>query len=100
MIWQQVDASVYFKNCGIAGMEVSREGGRWQAIVRFPAGWLPCGLRAANAYAIHGLGPARRFLAASPVPGDEPDFHQLASFPALPPGGGAGTRDGSSLGRI
>jgi hypothetical protein len=33
-----------------------------------------------NAYAIHGQGTARRYLALHPVLGDEPDFHRLECF--------------------
>ena len=37
----------------------------------------------ANAYAIHGQGVKRRYLAAFPVPGDKPDFHQPRFFARL-----------------
>jgi hypothetical protein len=57
-----------------------RRGGRWSGRARVPIAWLPPGLRACNAYAIHGAGPARRHLAAFPVPGPEPDFHRLERF--------------------
>ena len=60
-----------------------RVGGRWRGRARVPLGYLPPGLRACNAYAIHGLGPRRRYLAAHPVPGREPDFHRLDCFRAL-----------------
>jgi hypothetical protein len=36
-----------------------------------------------NAYAIHGVGAARRYLAHFPVPGPRPDFHRLECFGAL-----------------
>lgn len=64
-------------------LEVQREGNRWRATAGFPVAWLPSGLLAANAFAIHGEGPARRFLAASALPGAAPDFHQIARFPPL-----------------
>lgn len=58
-----------------------------------PSGWtgharlgpeaLPEGLTAANGYAIHGAGPARRHLAMYPVPGPTPDFHRLECFGPL-----------------
>ncbi|MBW2242541.1 MAG: hypothetical protein JRH01_11190 [Deltaproteobacteria bacterium] len=64
-------------------LDVQREGNRWQATAGFPAAWLPAGLFAANAFAIHGEGRARRFLAASALPGPAPDFHQIACFPPL-----------------
>lgn len=42
-----------------------------------PAPWV------GNAYAIHGLGTDRRYLAASPLPGEAADFHQPQHFPLL-----------------
>lgn len=56
------------------------EGGRWHARAALERAHLPQPVRAANAYAIHGLGPARRHLAAHPVPGAQPDFHRLECF--------------------
>ncbi|MAG30992.1 MAG: hypothetical protein CL908_08890 [Deltaproteobacteria bacterium] len=64
-------------------LEVERQGEAWRARADFPATWLPPGLFAANAYAIHGHGSRRRYLAASPVPGTRPDFHQLEHFPRI-----------------
>jgi len=61
-----------------------RLGARWRGSARLPAAWLPPGPLRGNAYAIHGLGAARRYLAAHPVPGTAPDFHQPARFEALP----------------
>ncbi len=57
--------------------------GRWQARATLPISHLPAGCSHANAYAIHGLPPSRRFLAAHPVPGREPDFHRLEHFQAF-----------------
>ena len=56
---------------------------RWTAQARLPASWLPPRPWRANAYAIHGTGDARRYLAATPVPGDGPDFHRIDLFPPL-----------------
>jgi hypothetical protein len=56
--------------------------GRWRAIVGVPSIMLPPAPHAANAYAIHGVGAARRYLAATPLAGECPDFHQPARFPA------------------
>jgi hypothetical protein len=53
---------------------------RWRGEARLSLDWLPEGVFAANAYAIHGRGRARRHLAAHPVPGPEPDFHRLECF--------------------
>lgn len=73
----------------IAVEHVHAEDG-WQATVRVSAEVvrraLPEGIGAVNAYAIHGVGTQRRYLAAAPVsrgqyPG--PDFHRLEHFVAL-----------------
>jgi hypothetical protein len=55
-------------------------GRRWRGVARVPAGLLPPGLARANAYAIHGQGEARRYLAWQAVPGPAPDFHRLERF--------------------
>lgn len=60
--------------------EISRT--RWSGTAVVRAGDLPAGLDRANAYAIHGVGLARRYLAAHPVPGPAPDFHRLDRFGA------------------
>jgi hypothetical protein len=54
--------------------------GRWRGVARLPAGWLPPDVDRANAYAIHGQGRTRRYLAWRPVPGSAPDFHRLDCF--------------------
>lgn len=59
---------------------VERRGSRWAGIARLPAAWLPPGLDRVNAYAIHGVGPARRYLAWRPPRGPRPDFHRLSAF--------------------
>ena len=61
----------------------SRTEARWQGRASVAMVQLPPGLRAFNAYAIHGQGTSRRYLAAHPLPGKEPDFHQLLSFAPL-----------------
>ena len=61
-----------------------RQGGRWTGSARIPAAYLPEGLHACNAYAIHGVEEARRYLAVHPVPGPTPDFHRLECFAPLP----------------
>lgn len=55
----------------------------WQATARIPRDLLPPGPHCANAYAIHGVGDARRYLASTPVPGPKPDFHRLSCFPVV-----------------
>lgn len=66
--------------------EARVEGARWRARAELPLAWLPEGPLRGNAYAIHGLGPARRYLAWNAVPGPRPDFHQPHRFLDLPLG--------------
>lgn len=58
-------------------------GSMWTATAHVPRSCLPSGISRANAYAIHGTEESRRFLAASPVPGARPDFHQPRLFKLL-----------------
>jgi hypothetical protein len=63
----------------------ARRGARWRGVASLPAAWVPAGLCAGNAYAIHGSGTARRHLACFPAPGSAPDFHRLeACRPVFP----------------
>jgi hypothetical protein len=62
---------------------VERHGDRWRGAARAPLEYLPPGPYTANAFAIHGLGAARRYLACTPVPGPQPDFHRLEAFPPV-----------------
>jgi hypothetical protein len=57
--------------------------GRWRGRAVLDAAHLPSGAWRGNAYALHGEGTRRRYLAAHPVPGAQPDFHQLARFVPL-----------------
>jgi hypothetical protein len=66
------------------GFEARIEGDRWSGRATAPTTWLPAGLACGNAYAIHGVGTARRHLAACPPGGDAPDFHRLHTFPRIP----------------
>lgn len=69
---------------------------RWTATAFVPASLLPPPPWRANAFALHGAGSDRRYLAAHPVahlpdgrPADAPDFHRLYAFPPWsPPAGG------------
>lgn len=67
-------------------VSVARSEGRWTGTARLAAELLPPGevgdLRG-NAYAIHGVGEGRRYLAWTPVPGPHPDFHRLKHFAPL-----------------
>jgi hypothetical protein len=60
-----------------------RTNGDWHGRGRVPARLIPAGVRAFNAYAIHGRAASRRYLAAHPLGGTAPDFHQLQSFAPL-----------------
>lgn len=73
----------------------ARAEGEWSAVVRVAPevvrAALPGGIGAWNAYAIHGVGAARRYLAAVPVPRGlyaGPDFHRLEHFLAAERGEG------------
>jgi len=59
-----------------------RTGEKWRGKAVVPAEFLPAPPFKANAYAIHGQGERRRYLAAHPGEG-EPDFHKVAYFRAL-----------------
>jgi hypothetical protein len=56
------------------------DGERWSGSAAIPIHLLPVGLHAHNAYSIHGVGTARRYLAAFPIGGRAPDFHRLEYF--------------------
>ncbi len=58
-------------------------GGRWHGEALLPGRLLPPPPHRANAYAIHGTGRSRRYLAMTPAPGRAPDFHRLDVFEAL-----------------
>ncbi|MDA3971557.1 MAG: hypothetical protein PF442_09400 [Desulfobulbaceae bacterium] len=53
---------------------------RWQGDIVLSRADLPDGLSHVNGYALHGQGVQRRYLAAAPVPGPAPDFHQPRAF--------------------
>jgi len=59
------------------------EAGRWWGQALLPLAWLPPGPLRAHACALHGRGPARRYLVATPMPGPAPDFHQPDLFMPL-----------------
>ncbi len=75
----------------LAGMELHYhaevEGARWRGRARLPLVWIPFACRRLNAYAMHGVGTHRRYLAWSPrrdvAPGEAPDFHHLSAFGAF-----------------
>lgn len=53
---------------------------RWHGLARVPRAQLSEPLVSWNAFAIHGVGAGRRYLAAQAVPGPQPDFHRLEEF--------------------
>lgn len=55
-------------------------GPRWRGMARVPVAALPPRPWRLNAYAIHGVGAARRYLVATALGGDAPDFHRLDGF--------------------
>ena len=59
------------------------DGDRWSGQARLPDRLLPPAPHLVNAYAISGAGNERRYLAMTPVPGAEPDFHRLDAFEPL-----------------
>jgi hypothetical protein len=60
-----------------------RRGDYWLGAARLALAALPARPWRVNAFAIHGLAPERRYLAAAPLPGPVPDFHQPERFPLL-----------------
>ena len=63
----------------------TRNGPRWQARARISREDVPRAASRVNAYALHGAGADRRFLAFQAVPGSAPDFHRLERFATLTP---------------
>jgi len=58
-------------------------GDKWTGCATLPQELLPTGPLRINATAIHGAGADRIYLSAIPLPGTQPDFHQLDCFRAL-----------------
>ncbi|MEZ4265494.1 MAG: hypothetical protein R3F39_03875 [Myxococcota bacterium] len=54
--------------------------GRFYGMAWLDLGLLPPGPHRANACAIRGVGDARRYMSAWPMPGEGPDFHRLERF--------------------
>mgnify|MGYP001564523490 CR=1 FL=1 len=67
------------------GVRSAIQGHRWRGRAEIPGCWLPSGLSRLNAFAMHGVGPARRYLCwrAASTPGPRPDFHRLEAFGQL-----------------
>jgi hypothetical protein len=54
-------------------------GDQWSGVAELAIDQLPERCYRVNAYAVHGV-EERTYLAAYPVPGDNPDFHRLENF--------------------
>ena len=65
---------------------ISPDGTRWTARALLAPDHLPPPPHRFNAYAIHGVGAQRRYLAWIPTGGTSPDFHRLEVFGQLPEG--------------
>jgi len=64
--------------------EAWQRGRRWRLGARVPEHRLPPGPWTANAFAMHGVGPERRHLAAHPGLERALDFHDAAAWRPLP----------------
>ncbi|MCA9520176.1 MAG: hypothetical protein KC609_04365 [Myxococcales bacterium] len=64
-------------------LDVRAVGSRWSATFALANDRIPAPLERANAFAIHGVGDARRYLAAQPLPTERPDFHRVDLFAPL-----------------
>ena len=78
------------RDLGLEAIDVATEAAadavgksRWRGRYRIRKGKKPKRIVAANAFSIHGSREGRRYLAAHPLPGDCPDFHQPEQFPRL-----------------
>jgi hypothetical protein len=58
-------------------------GDQWTGVANIPVDLLPSAPLRINATAIHGAGQERMYLSAVPLPGQHPDFHQVAYFRSL-----------------
>lgn len=57
--------------------------GRWSGDAFIRAEYIPMPVLRLNAFAVSGVGTARQYRAAFPLPGTKPDFHQISRFPLL-----------------
>lgn len=61
-------------------VDVRAEGTRWRGRARVPLAVLPPRPWRVNANVVHGAGEARRYLSATVLGGDRPDFHRVWDF--------------------
>ena len=64
----------------VLGYRARIDGDRWKGEAHIPIGWVPSGSTRLNAFAIHGAGEDRRYLAWQPTGGSSPDFHRLVAY--------------------
>ncbi len=57
---------------------------RWSGSASLPLSLLPVAPARFNAFAVHGEGSERRYLAHQPTRGSRPDFHRLQAFVPWP----------------
>ena len=68
------------ERCVMVSYRTTHAHGRWRGVGYLHLSLLPKGPHRGNAFAIHGVGEERRYLAWQPVPGEKPDFHQIDRF--------------------
>jgi len=80
--WLALGFDGYRRRVGLVAVEVvvQARGERWCARVRVPLSALPPRPWRVNANALHGVGEARRYLSATPLGGERPDFHRVWDF--------------------
>ncbi len=59
--------------------EEEPDGGWWSSVIRIPSAMVPRPVRAINAF----VAAEGEYLAAFPVPGERPDFHQPDAYPEV-----------------
>ena len=67
----------------LADLQCHRRSGRWSAVTDLPWTWLAAPIESVNAFAIHGQGPHRRYLAHAATGGESRNFHRLGAYPQL-----------------
>lgn len=72
-------------------VSIDEERGRWEGRARIHGSYLPPKPWKVNAFAIHGEGDKRRYLAHAKAGGESPDFHDLEGFVEV---GGVGLSGG------
>lgn len=67
--------------CPLASISnLARAANRWRCTATLSTDLLSSSVMAANACSIHGMGAARLYASSTPLPGEQPDFHQPQHF--------------------